>query len=165
MMFDATFNNISVISWQSVLLIRNLAVPHHFVAYLVFISSIRVDPGPRNRGPKSLLALKIRTLVANTGKLRSPWFTVIFVLFCIYTPENLFPRPIVNLVGGLFWILSDSNVSLEEQIWLTECIYLAPCFVKYGSIVAKDWYLFTCCFYTYHVIKKDISFCFFLFFF
>ena len=31
-------------------IIRNLAVPRHFVAYLVFISSIRVDPGPRNRG-------------------------------------------------------------------------------------------------------------------
>jgi hypothetical protein len=26
-----------------------------------FISSIRVDPGPKNRGPTSLLALKIRT--------------------------------------------------------------------------------------------------------
>ena len=52
-------------------IIRNLAVPRHFVAYLVFISSIRVDPGPRNRGPSSLLALKIRTPVANTGKLRS----------------------------------------------------------------------------------------------
>ena len=51
-------------------MIRNLAVPRHFVAYLVFISSIRVDPGPRNRGPTSLLALKIRTPVANTGKLR-----------------------------------------------------------------------------------------------
>jgi hypothetical protein len=40
---------------------------------LFFISSIRVDPGPRNRGPTatSLLALKIRTTVANTGKLRS----------------------------------------------------------------------------------------------
>jgi hypothetical protein len=37
----------------------------------VFISSIRVDPGPRNRGPTSLLVLKIRTPVANTGKLRS----------------------------------------------------------------------------------------------
>jgi hypothetical protein len=52
-------------------IIRNLAVPRHFVAYLVFISSIRVDPGPRNRGPTSLLALKIRIPVANTGKLRS----------------------------------------------------------------------------------------------
>jgi hypothetical protein len=50
-------------------IIRNLAVPRHFVAYLVFISSIRVDPGPKNRGPTSLL--KIRTPVANTGKLRS----------------------------------------------------------------------------------------------
>jgi hypothetical protein len=30
-----------------------------------------VDPGPTNRGPTSLLALKIRTPVANTGKLRS----------------------------------------------------------------------------------------------
>ena len=38
-------------------------------------------------------------------------------------------------------------------------------FVKYGSIVAKDWYLFTCCFYDYHVIKKDITFCFFFFLF
>jgi hypothetical protein len=52
-------------------IIRNLAVTRHFVAYLVFISSIRVDPGPRKRGPISLLALKIRTPVANTGKLRS----------------------------------------------------------------------------------------------
>ena len=52
-------------------IIRNLAVRHHFVSYLVFFSSIRVDPGPTNRGPTSLLALKIRTPVANTGKLRS----------------------------------------------------------------------------------------------
>ena len=50
---------------------RNLAVPRHFVAYLVFISNIRVDPGPTNRGPTSLLALKIHTPVSNTGKLRS----------------------------------------------------------------------------------------------
>ena len=49
---------------------RNVAVPRHFVVYLVFISSIRVDPGSTNRGPASLLALKIRTPVANTGKLR-----------------------------------------------------------------------------------------------
>jgi hypothetical protein len=27
-------------------MIRNLAVPRHFVSYLVFFSSIRVDPGP-----------------------------------------------------------------------------------------------------------------------
>ena len=52
-------------------IIRNLAVPRHFVAYLVFISSISVDLEPRNRGPTSLLDLKIRTPVANTGKLRS----------------------------------------------------------------------------------------------
>jgi hypothetical protein len=47
-------------------IIRNLAVPRHFVAYLVFISSIRVGPGPTNRGPTSLLALKIRTPVFAT---------------------------------------------------------------------------------------------------
>ena len=52
-------------------IIRNLPVPRHFVAYLVFISSNRVDPEPRNGGHTSLLALKIRTPVANTGKLRS----------------------------------------------------------------------------------------------
>ena len=39
-----------------------------------------------------------------------------------------------------------------------------PGFVKYGSIVAKDRYLFTCCFYTYHMIKKDNFILFFLFF-
>jgi hypothetical protein len=32
---------------------------------------IHVDPGPTNRGPTSLLALKILTPVTNTGKLRS----------------------------------------------------------------------------------------------
>jgi hypothetical protein len=52
-------------------IIRNLAVRRHFVSYLVFFSSIRVDPGPTNTGTTSLLALKIRTPVANTGKLRS----------------------------------------------------------------------------------------------
>ena len=36
-----------------------------------FPPSIRVDPGATNTGPTSLLALKIRTPVANTGKLRS----------------------------------------------------------------------------------------------
>ena len=36
-----------------------------------FFSSIRVDLGPTNRGPTSLLALTRRTPVANAGKLRS----------------------------------------------------------------------------------------------
>ena len=55
-------------------------------------------------------------------------FVFVFVLFCIYTLDNLFPSPFVNQGGDIFWILSDSNVSLEEQIWLTECIYLADYF-------------------------------------
>jgi hypothetical protein len=41
------------------------------VGHYCFFSSIRVDPGPTNKGPTSLLALKIRIPVANTGKLRS----------------------------------------------------------------------------------------------
>ena len=45
--------------------------PTSLLALKVFISSICVDPGPRSRGPTSLLALKIRTPVANTGKIRS----------------------------------------------------------------------------------------------
>ena len=61
-------------------IIRNLAVLRHFVAYLVFISSIRVDPGSRNRGPTSLLALKIRTTVANTEKLRSIGQVPVFLI-------------------------------------------------------------------------------------
>ena len=66
------------------------SVPHHFVAYLVFISSIRVDPGPRNRGPKSLLALKIRTLVANTGKLRSIGQVPVVVIGFSFDSEQVF---------------------------------------------------------------------------
>jgi hypothetical protein len=55
------------------------------ILYLVFISSIRVDPGPRNRGPTLLLALKIRTTVANTGKLRSiGQVPVILMVFFFY---------------------------------------------------------------------------------
>jgi hypothetical protein len=50
-------------------------------------------------------------------QLLCPWFTVVFVLFCIYTPDNLFPRPIVNLVGGLFWILLDSIVTSPENTY------------------------------------------------
>jgi hypothetical protein len=64
------------------------------------------------------------------NQLLCPWFTVVFVLF---------PRPIVNQGGRLFWILSDSNASLEEQIVSFDgqsSFFLG--FVKYGSIVAKD---------------------------
>ena len=68
------------------------------------------------------------THLVGPHQLLSHWFAVVFVLFCIYAPDDLFPRPIVNQNRGLFWILSDSNVSLEEQIWLTECIYLADYF-------------------------------------
>ena len=49
-------------------------------------------------------------------------------------------------------ITPPSNVSFDGQS------SFFPGFVKYCSIVAKDCYLFTCCFHTYHVIKKDISF-------
>jgi hypothetical protein len=55
------------------------------------------------------------TNLVDPHQLLCPWFTVIFVLFCIYTPDNLFPRPIVNQGGGLFWILLDSNVSFDGQ--------------------------------------------------
>ena len=48
-------------------IIRNLAVPHHFVSYLVFVFLVFMW----TQDPTSLLALKIRTPVANTGKLRS----------------------------------------------------------------------------------------------
>ena len=71
-------------------IIRNLAVPRHFVAYLVFISSIRVDTRPRNRGPTSLLALKIRTPVENTGKLRSIGQVPVVVIGSSFDSEQVF---------------------------------------------------------------------------
>ena len=50
-----------------------------------------------------------------------------------YIPPIIFSRPIVNQGGGLFWILSDSNVYFDGQS------SFFPGFVKYGSIVSKDW--------------------------
>jgi hypothetical protein len=47
-------------------LIRNLAVPRHFVSHLVFFLVF-----VWTQDPTTLLALKIRTPVANTGKLSS----------------------------------------------------------------------------------------------
>jgi hypothetical protein len=44
--------------------------------------------------------------------------------------------------GGIFWILSDSNVSLEEQIWLTECIYLADYFKLWKKKEKTEWNVF-----------------------
>ena len=76
------------------------------------------------------------TNLVGPHQLLCHWFTVVFILFCIYTADNLFPRPIVNQSGGLFWILSDSNVSLEEQIGLTECIYLAD-YILYFKLRKK----------------------------
>jgi hypothetical protein len=51
------------------------------------------------------------TNLVDPHQLLCPWFTVVFVLFCIYTPDNHFPRPIVKQGGGLFWILSDLSYS------------------------------------------------------
>jgi hypothetical protein len=68
------------------------------------------------------------TNLVGPHQLLCHWFTVVFVLFCIYTPDDLFPRPIVTQSGGLYWILSDSNVSLEEQIWL-RIIFLGPRYI------------------------------------
>ena len=82
------------------------------------------------------------TNLVDPHQLLCPWFTVVFVLFFLYTPDNLFPRPIVNLVGGLFWILSDSNVSLEELIWLIECIYLADYFKLRKKNKKTEWNVF-----------------------
>ena len=79
-------------------IIRNLAVPRHFVAYLVFISSIRVDPGPTNRDSTSLLALKIRTPVASPRFLCRP--TTLYIIAraverqsAIYTENSGFASP------------------------------------------------------------------------
>ena len=74
-----------------------------------------------------------RLVIRTLGSVR--WADQLSNIHCtckLYTTDNLFPRPIVNLVGGLFWILSDSNVSCDGQS------NFFPGFVKYGSIVAKD---------------------------
>jgi hypothetical protein len=71
MVFNATFNNISVVLWRS-----SISGPWVHTKSIsgswVHTNSIRirVDPGPRNRGPTLLLALKIRTTVANTGEIK-----------------------------------------------------------------------------------------------
>jgi hypothetical protein len=62
--------------------------------------------------------------------------------FAYIPPTTCSPRPIINLVGGLFWILSDSNVSLEEQIWPTECIYLANYFKFREKKEKTEWNVF-----------------------
>jgi hypothetical protein len=89
------------------------------------------------------------------------WFVLLCFSFahCIVCPSIYSVRPL--------WYCK----SPREHPVLYSVVYIRftlnsffPGFVKYGSIVAKDWYLFTCCFYTYHVIKKDISFCFFFLF-
>ena len=62
------------------------------------------------------------TNLVDPHQLLCPWFTVVFVLFGIYTPDKLFPRRryILDSLG--------LQLSLEEQIWLTECMYLADYF-------------------------------------
>ena len=65
------FLNIQVLLSLDILKQEDIYDIWFFVQYSLFFFSIRVDPGPTNRGPTSLLALKIRTPVANTGKSRS----------------------------------------------------------------------------------------------
>ena len=58
-------------------IIRNLAVPRHFVSYLVFFSGIPVD-----RGPYLATSPENTYPVANTGKLR--FIGQVPVVLCIY---------------------------------------------------------------------------------
>ena len=53
------------------------------------------------------------TNLVDPHQLLCPWFTVVFVLFCIYTPDNLFLK-----LQRVF----------RRKIWLTECISLADYF-------------------------------------
>jgi hypothetical protein len=87
---------------------------------LCFFSSIRVDPGPyivtspENRYPRGKHG-EIKVHRSNARDQDKSHYNLKY-----YTT--------VNQGGGLFWILSESNLSLEEQIWLNECIYLADYF-------------------------------------
>jgi hypothetical protein len=53
------------------------------------------------------------TNLVGPHQLLCHWFTVVFVLFCIYTPDDMFPRPIVNQSGGLF--LDSLSLILREN--------------------------------------------------
>ena len=116
-------------------IIRNLAVPRHFVAYLVFISSIRV--GPRTKGPTSLLALKMRTPVANTGKLRSIGqvpvrtstklaFNVCTVLSPTIKDSILFSRNFpVDVIGDIKVFLASFNFKYSRPLY-RPCLLILP---------------------------------------
>jgi hypothetical protein len=86
------------------------------------------------------------TYLVDPHQLLCPWFTVVFVLFCIYkhTPDNLFPRPIANQGGGLFWILSDSNLTLPLYLYPLQrrtilCRILNVCWVAVRCTVLCEW--------------------------
>jgi hypothetical protein len=53
--------------------------------------------------PREKLVWMECTNLVDPHQLLCHWFTVVFVLFCIYIPDNQFPRPIVKQGGGLFW--------------------------------------------------------------
>jgi hypothetical protein len=60
--------------------------------------------------------------------------------FAYIPPDNLFPRPIVNLVGGLFWILWDFNVSQQVnkyQSFATMELYLTNPGEKTGLAIKR----------------------------
>ena len=63
----------------------------------------------------------------------------------LYTTDNLFPRPIVNLVGGLFGIISDSNVSFDGQ----SSFFPGVCQIWFhcgkGLIFVHLWFLYLPC--------------------
>ena len=104
-------------------------------------------------------------LFSKTGHWKRKWVSSstpvlhnLQILYSVFSPIYLH-FSISRLWALTLNLVSTLLSSLQRVFWWPVQ------FVKYGSIVAKDWYLFTSCFYTYNVIKKDISFPFFFFFF
>ena len=63
------------------------------------------------------------TNLVDPHQLLCHWFTVVFVLFCIYIPDNQFPKPIVKQGGGLFWILFVFWLNVARLLVFLKSIY------------------------------------------
>ena len=67
------------------------------------------------------------TNIVDPHQLLCHWFTLIFVLICIYTSDYLFPRQIVNEHGGRPLIFYYAARDWSRQISGKELTNRVPC--------------------------------------